>query len=165
MLRGDSWPPTPADIPEPSHGRVFPWKVSFCLCGEGCMKLAHRSVLKQIITTLLLRERLCCFINAVRSPNSHIGLLAEIQVSFSLLPTFWCWHVWCWHRIDICSVDELCYTKYAVHSAEGCCSANTITLTFIKQQSFFLTIPSRWLRFICVAITWSRSVSFFSKSA
>ena len=23
MLRGDSWPPTPEDIPEPSHGRVF----------------------------------------------------------------------------------------------------------------------------------------------
>ena len=23
MLQGDSWPPTPEDIPEPSYGRVF----------------------------------------------------------------------------------------------------------------------------------------------
>ena len=43
---------------------------------------------KIIITKMLLHERLCCFIIAVRSPDSHIGLLAEIQVSFSLLPTF-----------------------------------------------------------------------------
>ena len=27
----------------------FSVKVSLCLCGEGCMKLAHRSVLKQIV--------------------------------------------------------------------------------------------------------------------
>ena len=43
----DSQPPTPKDIPQPSHGRVFVNVV------EG-IKLAHRSVLKPTIVVLLL---------------------------------------------------------------------------------------------------------------
>ena len=42
---GDSWPPTHEDTPELRHGRVLCEK--FCSEGEGCMKLAHRSVNKQ----------------------------------------------------------------------------------------------------------------------
>ena len=39
---------TPEDIPETNHGSVFREKFrSVYVCGEGCMKLAHRSVLKQ----------------------------------------------------------------------------------------------------------------------
>ena len=37
---------TSTDIPEPSQGRAL--RKNFrCLCGEGCLKLAHSSVLKQ----------------------------------------------------------------------------------------------------------------------
>ena len=38
----------PWGYPRSWSWQSFRQKVSLCLCGEGCMKLAHRSVLKQI---------------------------------------------------------------------------------------------------------------------
>ena len=45
-----TWPSTLEDIPEPSHGRVFREKFHSVgeMIDEGCLKLAHRSVIKQV---------------------------------------------------------------------------------------------------------------------
>ena len=46
IFRG-CWPPTPEDILDPSHGRVFREKFRSVYVVKGCLKLAHRSVIKQ----------------------------------------------------------------------------------------------------------------------
>ena len=39
MPQGDSWPPTPEDIPEPSHGRVFREKFRSVYVVKGVQRL------------------------------------------------------------------------------------------------------------------------------
>ena len=46
---GVSWPSTPMDIPEPSHGRSYREKQSFALFGWGCLELAHRLALEIVM--------------------------------------------------------------------------------------------------------------------
>ena len=45
------------DIPESSHGRVFGKKVSFCLCGERCLKLARIFVIQQVDFIISIRNQ------------------------------------------------------------------------------------------------------------
>ena len=62
-----------------SHGQVFLWKVLLCLCGDGCFKLARRSVLKQDSTHLdhFLQCIICRhFFTTRKSPLSWEYLLS-----------------------------------------------------------------------------------------
>ena len=57
-ISGVSWPPTAKNIPGSYPWQSFQWKVSLCLCGEGCLKLAHRSVIKQTKQALVWSQRI-----------------------------------------------------------------------------------------------------------
>ena len=57
MPQGDSWPPTPEDIPDPSHGRVFREKFSSVYVVKGVWSLLTDLLLNRLVIFL------CVFLN------------------------------------------------------------------------------------------------------
>ena len=87
-----------------SHGRVLLCKALLCLCGDGCFKLARRTVLEQDCTHL---DHFCNESFAVISSLHEKALWAEIT----------CWVVSVWSpSLNICDTQIVLKLHRAVYT-------------------------------------------------